>query len=70
MKNFKTFYEDQTVNHLKEIIQLPHQIKASYVSGTKSFLRRCTGIYRHMLSKCFENAVLGRLEMVQCGCIF
>ena len=43
----------------------PHQIRTSYVSGTKIFLRRYTVIYGHLLSKCFENAVFGRLEMIQ-----
>ena len=60
MKNCKTFYEVQTVNHLKQIIQppplppttpsTPHKIKAYYVSGKKVFLRRYTEIYRHFLS--------------------
>ena len=40
MKNFKTFYETQRATRLKETIQSPplspHQIKASYVSGTKN----------------------------------
>ena len=48
----------------------PYQIKTSYVSGTKIFERRCTEIYRHLLYKCSKNAVLGRLEMVQCKCFF
>ena len=38
--------------------------------GTKAFERGFTGIYRQLLSKCFENAVLGRLEMVQYKCFF
>ena len=34
----------------------------------KSFIWRYTGIYKHLLSQCFQNVVLGRLEMVQCKC--
>ena len=48
----------------------PYQRKAYYVSGTKIFLRRYIEIYRHLLSKCFKNAVLGRQEMGQCKCFF
>ena len=64
MKNFKTFYEAQTA------IKAPHQIRGSNISGTKIFLRRFTGIYRHLLSNGLKNAILGRLEMVQCKCFF
>ena len=39
-------------------------------SWTKIFIRWHTGIYRYLLSKCFENAVLGRLEMVNCKWFF
>ena len=42
----------------------PHQIKPYYVFGIKIFLRRYIEIYRHLLSICFKNAVLGRQEMV------
>ena len=66
MKNCKTFYDAQTASCLKEIIQPPHnpqpnphQTKSYYVFGTKSFLQRYTKIYRHLLSKCFKNEVLG-----------
>ena len=48
----------------------PHQIKSYYVSGTKILLRRYTEKYRHLLSKYFKNAVLGRQEMMQCKCYF
>ena len=41
-----------------------HQIKPYYVSETKIFLRRYLEIHRHLLSKCFKNAVLERQEMV------
>ena len=51
MKNCKTFYEAQTATKI--------------FFGTKIFLRRYTEIYRHLISKCFKNAVLGRQEMVQ-----
>ena len=65
MKNCKTFYEGQTVSRVKQIIQplhhlSPNQIKSYYASGTKSFLQTYTERYRHLLSKCFQNAVLGR----------
>ena len=67
MKNCKTFYEAQTAscpkgNHPAS----PNQIKSYYVSGTKILLQRYTEIYRHLLSMCFKNAVLGRQEMMQC----
>ena len=48
----------------------PHQIKSYYIFGTKIFLIRYTEIYKHLLSKCFKNAVLGCQEMVQCKCFF
>ena len=77
MKNCKTFYEAQTASCLKEIIEpppnsqpTPHKIKSYYVFGTKIFLRRYTEIYKHLLSKCFKNAVPGRQEMVQRKCFF
>ena len=76
MKNCKTLYEVQTASHLKEIFQspppqpTPHQIKSYYVSGTKILLRRYTELYKHLLSKRFKNAVLGRQEMMQCKCYF
>ena len=47
-----------------------HQIKVSHISGTKIFSLIFTGIYKHLLSKCLENAVLGRLERVQWKCFF
>ena len=71
MKNCKTFCQVQTASHVKEIIQpppphlTPYQIKPYYVSGTNIFFRRYKEIYRHLLSKCFKNAVLGRKDMVQ-----
>ena len=67
IKNCKTFCKAQTVNRLKKFIQAPpshpRQIKPYYVSKT-NFLRRYIEIYRHLLSNCFNNAVLGRQEMV------
>ena len=70
IKNCKTFYEGQTGNHVKEIIQplhhpSPQSDKSYYSSGTKSFLRKYTEIYKHLLSRCFKNTVLGRPEMMQ-----
>ena len=41
--------------------------KAFYKAQTaRQILHRYTELCRHFLSKCFENTVLGRLEMVQC----
>ena len=40
--------------------------KAQTVSYLEKIIQY-TGIYRHLLSKNFENAVLGRLEMMQCN---
>ena len=74
MKNFKTFYEAQKWAALRKLFTPSHQIKAFYVLGTNIFLRRYAGICRHLLSKRFENAFLGRLETVQCKwgffCVF
>ena len=67
MKNF-IFFQAQAASCLKEIIQFPHQIQASYVSETKIFFRRFKGVYKHFFSNCFKNAVLGRLEIVHCKC--
>ena len=69
-KNFKTFYEAQKWAALRKLFTPSHQIKAFYVLGTNIFSRRYAGICRHLLSKRFENAVLGRLETVQCKCFF
>ena len=63
MKNCKTFYEAQRASRLKEIIKpppTPNQLKSYYDSGTKIILPRYTEIYRHLLSKCFKSAALGR----------
>ena len=70
MKHCKTFYEAQTESRLKEVIKPSpkttlHQIKSYCFFGTDIFLRRYTKIYRHLISKCFKNAVLGRQERVQ-----
>ena len=75
IKICKTFYEAQTASRLKKTIQphpqtTTHSIKSYYVSGIKDFLGRYTEIYRHLLSNCFKNAVLGLQEMVQCNCFF
>ena len=78
MKNFKTFYKAQTASCLRETIQPSpppqppphHQIKPSFVSRTNILWWRFTGIHRHLLSKCFENAVFRHLVMVQCKCFF
>ena len=71
--NVKTFCE-ATVSRLKEIIQPPPPPPPpppgeSLRLWNKNFP---TEIYRniHLLFKCFANAVLGRLEMVQCKRVF
>ena len=48
----------------------PRQIKSYYVFGKKIFLQRYAEIYRHLPSKSFKNAALGRQEIVQCKCFF
>ena len=47
----------------------------TWVSGMKNaiiqkLLTGYTAIYRHLLSQCSKNAVLGRLEMVKCNFFF
>ena len=65
MKNFKTFCETQRATRLKEIIQSP-PLSTSDKSFFTSLEQKnvLTRIYGHLLSKYFENAVLGRLEIV------
>ena len=58
VKNFKTFYDSETAIYLKGIIS-PSINKACYVTGAKSFERLLTGIYKHLLCNCFNNAVHG-----------
>ena len=73
MKNWKIFYETQRARRLKEIIKplpYPPPTKSYYVSRTKIILPRYTTIYRHLIWKCFKNAVLGGQEMEQCKCFF
>ena len=62
MKNFTSSKQRAALRKLVS----SQQIKASYVSWTKVFIWRVTGIYRNLLSNCFENAFLESLEMVQC----
>ena len=54
MKTWKTFWEAHTASPFKEIIHPPphlHQIKAYYISETKTFFRRYTELYRPLLLK-------------------
>ena len=44
------------------------QKKSYYVSGTKVFSWKYIEINRHLISKCFKNAVFGRQESIQCKC--
>ena len=65
MKNCKTFYEGQTVSRVKQIIQPLHHLspkpdKILLRLWNKKFLTEYTERYRHLLLKCFQNAVLGR----------
>ena len=64
----KRFTIPQTASGIKEVIQPAD--KSSYFSGKKIFVWRFIVIYRHLLSKCFENTFLVPLEMVQCKCFF
>ena len=71
MKNFKTFYEDQTKSLFKEIIQPTTRYKLP--RSLKQILSYRDTVYRNIqifVFKCFENAVLGHLRMVQCKCFF
>ena len=73
MKNCKTFYEAQTASCLEKIIQPPPnlpQIKSSLTSSLEQKVSYRDIQNRHLLSKCFKNAFLGRQEMVQCKCFF
>ena len=69
MKNCKTFYEAQTASCFKEVTEPPPIPNPVHLSD-KIFLRRYTEIYRHLLSKCFKNAVLWRQEMTHPKCFF
>ena len=68
MENCKTFCKAQTASCLKIFIQsppippLPDETLVRL--GNNFFIRRYIEIYRHLLSKCFKNAVLGRQEIV------
>ena len=76
VKNCKSFYEAQTTSCLKEIIQPPPPIPNPPPSDKillhlwEKKLGRYTEIYKHLLSKCFKNAVLWHQEMVQLKCVF
>ena len=68
IKHFARLKQRATLRKLSSLHpSASHQIKPYYVSKTKNFLRRYLAIYRHLLSKCFKNAVLERQEMVQCN---
>ena len=56
---------EQQRGALRKLFSLPPD-----KSWTKISLQRYAGIYRHLLSKCFENAVFECLEMVQFRCFF
>ena len=71
-KIVKRFTRPKQQAALRKLFSLPpthlYQIKSYYISGTKMFLRKYTEICRHLRSKCFKNAVLGRQEIVKCKC--
>ena len=69
MKNLKHFTRSKQRAALRKLFS-PQPDKASYVTGTNILLRRYTGIYKHLLSQCFENAVPWCLKMVKCKCFF
>ena len=62
-KNLRVLNSDLAVGNYSA----PHQIKSSYVSRTKIFELRYTGIYIHLHSKFSKMVVFGRLEMVPCN---
>ena len=75
IKNYKIFCKAQTPNGLKKCINVfspllrppplhppPGQILLRL--WNKFLLRRYIETYKHLLSKCFKNAFLGRQEMV------
>ena len=65
---FETFYEVKTTSGRKKIIQhLPTKQKLSTSLEQKFPSRDLQEYSRHLLSKCFENAVFGYLCMVQMG---
>ena len=74
MENCKTFCKAQTASCLKIFIQsppiLPLPDETLVRLGNNFFIRRYIEIYRHLLSKCFKNAVLGRQEIVYCKYFF
>ena len=63
-KVVKHFTGQELLVALRKLFSLlaPHHIKAYYVARTKFFSPRYTEICRNLLSKRFENAVLGCLE--------
>ena len=76
MKNWKIFYEAQTQQRsaLRKLFNLsPLQPDKNLITSLEqkfSYGDIATEIYRHLLSKCFKNAVLGPQEMVECKCFF
>ena len=78
IQNCKTFCKAQTTNRLNNFFQSPSIPPPTTIPQGQTllrlrnnfFLRRYIEIYRHLLSKCFKNAVLGRQEMGQCKCFF
>ena len=70
IKNCKAFCKAQTANRLKKHYSVsqhptpPPPTRTNLTTSRKQFfLRRYKEIYRHLLSKCFKNAVLGHQEM-------
>ena len=67
MKNIKIFL-NKLQAALRKLFSSPPD--KNFLPLWHKNLSRYTGIYRHLLSKCFENAVLGCLGMVQSRCFF
>ena len=71
IQNCKTFCKAQTTNRLNNFFQSPSIPPPTTIPQGQTllrlrnnfFLRRYIEIYRHLLSKCFKNAVIGRQEI-------
>ena len=67
MKNRKIFARPKKRAALRKLLSLPHP--TSHQTDA-TLLRLWNKNYRHLLSRCFKNVVLGRQEMVQCKYVF
>ena len=61
--------KSKTENHSLRKSFSPHPPNKNFLClCNKIFFWRFAEMYRHLISKCFENAVFGCIEMVQCKC--